>query len=61
MIIKFYYQRLFNLRKMFKELQKFLSQGMHVCICKGFSLSLIVQIFSINFILDDEVLEFLHL
>lgn len=34
---------------------------MHVSIGKGFSLSLIVQIFSINFELDDEVTEFLHL
>ncbi len=61
MIIRLHFQRLFSLKKMFKELQKFLSESMHVCIGKAFSLSLIVQIFSINFLLDDEVLEFLHL
>jgi hypothetical protein len=56
MVIRFYSMRLSNLKKMFRELQKFLSDHMHVCIGKGFSLTLIVQIFSINFILEDYVL-----
>jgi hypothetical protein len=46
---------------MYKEILKFLTSHMHVCIAKGFPLTLITQIFSTNFLLEREILELMPL
>lgn len=52
---------MFNLKKMYNEVLKFLTLRMHVCIAKSFPLTLVVQIFSVNFLIEKEVLELLPL
>lgn len=41
---------------MYGELIQFFGSHMHVCIAKGYSLSLMLKVFSINFLLENVVL-----
>jgi hypothetical protein len=41
---------------MYGELIQFFGSHMHVCIAKGYSLSLMLKVFSINFLLENGVL-----
>jgi hypothetical protein len=44
-------RRVNNLKLMYGELIQFFGSHMHVCIAKGYSLSLMLKVFSINFLL----------
>lgn len=49
-------RRVTNLKLMYGELIQFFGGHMHVCIAKGYSLSLLLKVFSINFLLENTVL-----
>jgi hypothetical protein len=60
-IMKNHSRKIWNLKKMHMEIMNFITTHMHVCIAKAFPLTLILQVFSVNFLIERDILEFLPL